>query len=56
MSWQGQVNQPIGVAGIDSNGKIHTLDASQVYNLNASNIATCNTGGRCWPRPEAPRL
>lgn len=42
MSWQGQVNQPIGVAGIDSNGKIHTLDASQVYNLNASNIATGN--------------
>lgn len=42
MSWQGQVNQPIGVAGIDGNGKIHALDASQLYNLNASNISSGN--------------
>ena len=42
MSWQGQVNKPIGVAGIDSNGKIHALDGSQIFNLNASSIASGN--------------
>ena len=42
MSWQGQINQPIGVVGVDSDGKIHALDASQLYNLNASNISTGN--------------
>ena len=42
MSWQGQVNQPIGIAGIDGNGKIHALDGSQLYNFNASNISSGN--------------